>query len=80
MRYTPVSKETDLPISNNHKPNEPHPPEDIKYMYYPRIRCKDCPSKIYTPGPETGVTNFEVHLKNKQHVRNVEARMSKEGT
>lgn len=72
MRYTMVSKETDLPVSQ--KPNEAQP-ENVKMMYYPRIKCLDCPGKLYTPGPETGVTNFEVHLKNKVHRERVEERL-----
>ena len=58
-------------------------PEDeskIKYMYYPRIKCKDCPGKLYTPGPETGVNNFEVHLKNRLHREKVEKRVAARGT
>ncbi|KAI9047895.1 hypothetical protein LZ554_007697 [Drepanopeziza brunnea f. sp. 'monogermtubi'] len=38
-----------------------------KYMFLPRIRCNDCPGKLYTPGPERTVGNFEVHLRNRQH-------------
>ena len=72
MRYTMVSRETDLPV--HQKPNEPQP-ENVKMMYYPRIKCLDCPGKLYTPGPETGVTNFEVHLKNKVHRERVEERL-----
>ena len=64
MRYTAVSTITDLPITL--RPNEPQPPE-MKYMYYPRIKCLDCPGKLYTTGPETSVKNFEVHLKNRMH-------------
>ena len=36
-------------------------------MYVPRIKCLDCPGKLYIPGPGTGVNNFEVHLKNRIH-------------
>ena len=36
----------------------------------------DCPGKLYTPGPETGVNNFEVHLKNRIHREKVERRVS----
>ena len=80
MRYTAVSKETDLPIGNksDKQVEPPPPPEAVKYMFYPRIRCLDCPGKLYTPGPETGVTNFEVHLKNRAHIRNVEERLEGE--
>ncbi|KAL9104983.1 MAG: hypothetical protein Q9163_000155 [Psora crenata] len=79
MRYTAVSRETDLPVHNvSSKPNE-LPPDDIKMMFYPRIKCLDCPGKLYTPGPEAGVTNFEVHLKNKVHRERVEERVKKGG-
>ncbi len=76
MRYTAVSTVTDMPISL--RPNEPSPP-DTKFMYYPRIKCLDCPGKLYTPGPETGVTNFEVHLKNRLHREKVERRVRERG-
>lgn len=75
MRYTAVSTVTDLPISL--QANGPTPP-DSKFMYYPRIKCLDCPGKLYTPGPETGVNNFEVHLKNKMHREKVESRIREE--
>ena len=71
MRYTPVSLETDLPVSRESS-------DAVKYMYYPRIKCLDCPGKNYTPGPETGVTNFEVHLKNRQHRDKVDARVARD--
>lgn len=74
MRYTAVSTVTDLPISV--RPDAP-PPENVKYMYYPRIKCKDCPGKLYTPGPEMGVNNFEVHLKNRIHREKVEKRVAR---
>jgi len=44
-------------------------------MYLPRIRCHDCPGKLYTPGPEMTVGNFEVHLKNRQHRERVDGRV-----
>lgn len=79
MRYTAVSLETDLPVSghNNRAPSD-KPSSNVKYMYYPRIKCLDCPGKLYTPGPETGVNNFEVHLKNRAHREKVEARVNGE--
>lgn len=64
MRYTAVSKDTDEPFTI--KSDEPLPP-DTKYCYYPRIKCKDCPGKLYTPDLNLGVNNFEVHLKNRHH-------------
>ena len=77
MRYTAVSIATDLPISV--RPDAP-PAEAVKYMYYPRIKCKDCPGKLYTPGPEMGVNNFEVHLKNRIHREKVEHRVKEAST
>lgn len=71
MRYTAVDVTTDLPVPLN----KDTPPEGVRYMYYPRIRCKDCPGKMYTPGPETGVNNFEVHLKNRLHREKVDERV-----
>ena len=73
MRYTAVSTTTDLPITI--RPDQPQP-EDVKFMYYPRIKCKDCPGKLYTPGPEMGVNNFEVHLRNKLHREKVDLRLA----
>lgn len=71
MRYTAVDIATDLPVPLTKDSAQ----QGVKYMYYPRIRCKDCPGKMYTPGPETGVNNFEVHLKNRLHREKVEERV-----
>ena len=73
MRYTAVSLESDLPVPMRNLPDG-QTPQDVKLMYYPRIKCLDCPGKLYTPGPETGVNNFEVHLKNRIHREKVDAR------
>jgi SWI/SNF-related matrix-associated actin-dependent regulator of chromatin subfamily B member 1 len=75
MRYTAVSAETNQPIAVT--PDTPAPP-GTKYCYYSRIRCKDCPGKLYTPDANLGVTNFEVHLKNRQHREKVNQRKSNE--
>lgn len=32
-----------------------------------RIRCFDCPGKVYKPGPGESLANFEIHLKNRGH-------------
>ena len=72
MRYTAVSLTTDQPVALS----KDQSPDDVKYMFYPRIKCKDCPGKLYTPGPEMGVNNFEVHLKNRLHREKVEARVA----
>lgn len=75
MRYTAVNSATDLPCA---APPPGTTPEGVKWMYLPRIRCHDCPGKLYTPGPETTVGNFEVHLKNRQHREKVDARIAAE--
>ncbi|KAL8874637.1 MAG: hypothetical protein Q9174_000042 [Haloplaca sp. 1 TL-2023] len=70
MRYTAVNIATDQPVALTNG----QPQEEIKYMFYPRIRCLDCVGKLYTPGPDYGVNNFEVHLRNKAHRDKVVAR------
>jgi SWI/SNF-related matrix-associated actin-dependent regulator of chromatin subfamily B protein 1 len=64
MRYTAVDPVTDAPFAI--RPGEAIP-TGTKFYYYPRIKCKDCPGKLYTPGPGTSVDGFEVHLKNRAH-------------
>ncbi|PWY79740.1 SWI-SNF complex subunit [Aspergillus heteromorphus CBS 117.55] len=73
MRYTAVDTETMLPVANVNS----QPGHKLKYQYLPRIRCHDCPGKLYTPGPGTTVENFEVHLRNRQHKERVEDRIAK---
>ncbi|KIY49790.1 hypothetical protein FISHEDRAFT_40581 [Fistulina hepatica ATCC 64428] len=43
-----------------------------------RIKCLDCPGKLYTPGPGETLTNYEVHLKNRQHRQRVNERLQKQ--
>lgn len=74
MRYTPVSTDTETPTQAPPQ-GQPIPP-NVKWMWLPRIRCHDCPGKLYTPGPETTVGNFEVHLKNRQHRERVDTRVA----
>ena len=47
---------------------------DTKFTYQPRIKCLDCPRKVYTPGPDFTLGHFEVHLKNRHHREKVECR------
>jgi SWI/SNF-related matrix-associated actin-dependent regulator of chromatin subfamily B protein 1 len=73
MRYTAVDS-GGFPITSG----APTPAgEKVSYKYFPRIRCHDCPGKLYTPGPAMTVDNFEVHLKNRQHKERVEERHAK---
>lgn len=76
MRYSAVDTETLAPVAN---PNNLQAGQNIKYQYLPRIRCHDCPGKLYTPGPGMTVDNFEVHLRNRQHKERVEERLTKTG-
>ncbi|TFK53091.1 SNF5-domain-containing protein [Heliocybe sulcata] len=41
-----------------------------------RIKCLDCPGKLYTPGPGETLSNYEVHLKNRQHRQKVTNRVN----
>ncbi|KAF5352064.1 hypothetical protein D9758_009401 [Tetrapyrgos nigripes] len=41
-----------------------------------RIKCVDCPGKLYKPGPGETLSNFEVHLKNRQHRQRVDDRVN----
>lgn len=41
-----------------------------------RIKCVDCPGKLYKPGPGETLSNFEVHLKNRQHRQRVDERVN----
>ncbi|KAE8134395.1 hypothetical protein BDV38DRAFT_162530 [Aspergillus pseudotamarii] len=75
MRYTAVDTETMLPVANTNTESG----HKLKYQYLPRIRCHDCPGKLYTPGPGTTVDNFEVHLRNRQHKERVEERIARTG-
>ncbi|EAT89448.2 hypothetical protein SNOG_02717 [Parastagonospora nodorum SN15] len=55
------------PLPSTHKP-----------YFLPRIRCIDCPGKLYNAGPEHTVSNFETHLKNRQHMNNVAKRTGRQ--
>jgi SWI/SNF-related matrix-associated actin-dependent regulator of chromatin subfamily B protein 1 len=54
-------------------PTAPLPPSHKAY-FLPRIRCIDCPGKLYNAGPGPSVNNFELHLRNRQHMDNVRRR------
>ncbi|GAA5823629.1 hypothetical protein JCM3770_000703 [Rhodotorula araucariae] len=43
-----------------------------------RIRCLDCPGKLYNLGPGETLDGFLVHFKNRVHRSNVEARIARE--
>ncbi|KAI1104249.1 SNF5-domain-containing protein [Jackrogersella minutella] len=76
MRYSAVDGNTGSPAPLP-QPGEPIPP-NMRFYFLPRIRCLDCPGKLYTPGPDMSASNFEVHLKNKVHKEKVEFRIASE--
>lgn len=41
-----------------------------------RIKCLDCPGKLYNPGPGDTLSNYEVHLRNRQHRSRVNSRVT----
>ncbi|KAL4072221.1 hypothetical protein J3A83DRAFT_4092750 [Scleroderma citrinum] len=41
-----------------------------------RIKCLDCPGKLYNPGPGDTLSNYEVHLRNRQHRLRVNNRLN----
>ncbi|CAN8096364.1 unnamed protein product [Discula destructiva] len=76
MRHCPVNAKTEIIISPAPPPGTT--PEGVKWMFLPRIRCTDCPGKLYTPGPGESADNFAVHLRNKQHRERVNKRVGKD--
>lgn len=91
MRFSSVDADTGGPVRLDHSSLAPgsSPPanfinpatgenQKVKFMWQPRIRCDDCPGKLYTAMPEKTVEKFEVHLKNRKHKAMVEERLAKE--
>ncbi|EFX00631.1 swi-snf complex subunit [Grosmannia clavigera kw1407] len=76
MRYSVFNREEQLVPA----PRLGEPLENYRFWYLPRIRCHDCPGKLYTPGPEMTVGNFEVHLKNRFHREKVEQRLVRDAS
>ena len=71
MRYEAVSTISGSPQRLG--PYEPVPP-GTKSVYYPRIKCLDCPGILFLPGPGGTVEYFETHLKNGLHREEVDWR------
>lgn len=71
MRYFPVNPQTNQPMV---VPQGQSLPADTTYTFVPRVKCRDCPGKLYTPGADGTASNFEIHLKNKMHREKVNAR------
>lgn len=71
MKYTYLDPVTEVVI-NGQNPM----PEGALTVWLPRIRCLDCLSKLYTPGPEFSAGKFEAHLKFSGHRDKVKARLA----
>ncbi|RDA87674.1 hypothetical protein CP532_3836 [Ophiocordyceps camponoti-leonardi (nom. inval.)] len=70
MKYSYLDPKTELPIQGQPLPS------GVKHAWLPRIRCLDCTTKLYTPGPEMTAHKFEAHLKFSGHRERVKARLS----
>ena len=73
MKHTAIDTSTNPPTMIPMPPDPVNAPAGVRYKYVPRVRCGDCPGKIYVP------LGFESHLKNKRHRENVEGRIGKDG-
>lgn len=53
-------------------PGDPAPTSgEVRWQYLPRIKCNDCPGKVYTAVPGKVVEDFAVHLRNRVHRQKV---------
>lgn len=77
MRFYPINKETLTPAKIEPLPPGSEAPPDIKFQYLPRIRCLDCPGKLYTARPGRVIEDFEVHLRNRSHKDQVDKRLGR---
>lgn len=72
MKYSYLDPVTELPVQNQPMP------EGVRYAWLPRIRCLDCTTKLYTPGPDMTAQKFEAHLKFSAHKNQVRQRQARE--
>ncbi|KAF2152489.1 SNF5-domain-containing protein [Myriangium duriaei CBS 260.36] len=92
MRFSTLNAATSEPIrfdTSSLSPGSPAPTgsvkdadgkilaEKAKFAWLPRIKCNDCPGKLYTAQRENTEGAFEVHLKMRRHRENVEARLKR---
>lgn len=74
MKYALVDRNTNEMLRLDHVPSNGELPANMKYQWLPRIKCNDCPGKLYQAGPGTTVDNFEIHLRNRTHKERREGR------
>ena len=76
MRPYTVNATTNTTEKMSLNPGE-KPPAGTKVVYMPRIRCNDCPGKLYTAVPGKVLEDFEVHLRNRLHREKVAERQGR---
>lgn len=75
MRPTAIDLETNRTKRLEHPPDPgDSAPEGARFAYMPKLRCNDCPGKLYTAEPGQVVDAFDVHLRNRTHRQQVEER------
>ncbi|CAH0026815.1 unnamed protein product [Clonostachys rhizophaga] len=70
MKYSYLDPVTEMPVQTQPVP------EGVKHVWLPRIRCLDCPTKLYTPGPDMTAQKFEAHLRFSSHKEKVRQRLA----
>ena len=73
MKLLPADRRTGANIKGEDLSSVPR--EFITQKWFPRIRCNDCPGKVYNAEPGKAAENFGVHLKNRVHRERVDARL-----
>ncbi|CAI6334974.1 unnamed protein product [Periconia digitata] len=77
MRYSVVDTEKGNSVKLDTLSANSSLPPGYKAFFLPRIRCNDCPGKLYNAGPDHTVGNFQMHLNNRVHRSNVEKRTTR---
>ena len=72
MKHTAIDPETGAPVTATEKNRH------FEHKYLPRIRCLDCPGKLYVTGPGMTAERFEAHLKNRKHREAVDKRLAED--
>jgi len=74
MKLLPADRRTGHQIKMEEM--EGIPKEFQMQKWFPRIRCNDCPGKSYNAKPAEVVQNFVIHLNNRKHRDQVDARVN----
>ncbi|PVI04989.1 hypothetical protein DM02DRAFT_134927 [Periconia macrospinosa] len=74
MRYSVIDQNTLQTVRRDSLSASDVLPPGYKAQFLSRIRCIDCPGKLYNPGPDHTVGNFQMHLNTRGHRVNVHNR------